>query len=375
MANQFEITPVNGLQALLAQREGANAGYEQQLRPLQLEEMRGKIRGRDALSQMLQGGGAPDYDRLALGMIAAGDTGSASALASLSNAKASRALQERQIGLQERQAEEKPTYHVIQEEDASGNKRSRIVKLDPYGRGASYVDPSGAPTAAGAPTNPYSTGKSTETQTKFQLYANRILPAEQVIRDMEDQGTDWFQSGLSKIPLVGNMLIDPRRQALEQAQRDFINAVLRPESGATIQPHEFENARKQYFPQPGDSKDTIANKRRSRMEEIKGIVGGAGPAYRPSATFDESGELIRTAPGALGPPNASAPAMRQAGALAPIQGGPAGAPARAASSDQAGILERAQDALRRGAEPAAVAKRLMDNGINPDELGLSWQSP
>lgn len=40
------------------------------------------------------------------------------------------------------------------------------------------------------------------------------------------------------------------RQQFEQAQRNFINSVLRQESGAAIADSEFENAKKQYFPMP-----------------------------------------------------------------------------------------------------------------------------
>ena len=39
------------------------------------------------------------------------------------------------------------------------------------------------------------------------------------------------------------------RQKFEQAQRDWINANLRKESGAVIADSEFENAAQQYFPQ------------------------------------------------------------------------------------------------------------------------------
>ena len=62
---------------------------------------------------------------------------------------------------------------------------------------------------------------------------------------------------------------------IEQAQRDFINATLRRESGATIQPSEFENAQLQYFPQPGDTPEVVKQKQRNRemqfakIEELK----------------------------------------------------------------------------------------------------------
>ncbi len=376
MANPFDTVPVNALQAMLMGREGRNDAFQARMQPLQMQEQEGKIRARDALSAMLQGGGAPDYDRMAIGMLAAGDPAGAGVLANLTNQKSQRALQERSVALQEEAAREKPQYQVVTEEDASGNKRPRIVKLEPLGRGASYVDPAGTPTAAGAPTNPYSTGgKVNEAQSKDQLYANRMFGAERVLRDTEEEGTDFFQRGLSKLPGVGNMLISQKMQSLEQAKRDFVNAVLRRESGAAISSGEFDNAEKQYFPQPGDTKDTIAQKRRNRAEAIKGVAGGGGPSYRPPATFDEAGDLIPNISSAGGPPPMGAPtaspaAMRQAGALAPIPGAPQAPTAGAPGGTD--IRAQAEDAIRRGANPKAVAKRLLDNNIDPSEIGLTW---
>jgi 3-deoxy-D-arabino-heptulosonate 7-phosphate (DAHP) synthase len=64
----------------------------------------------------------------------------------------------------------------------------------------------------------------------------------------------------------------PGEQQVEQAQRDFINAVLRRESGAVISNDEFANGRRQYFPQPGDTPQVIEQKRRNREMAIQGIM-------------------------------------------------------------------------------------------------------
>ena len=81
-------------------------------------------------------------------------------------------------------------------------------------------------------------------------------------------------------------MLSPDQQKIEQAQRDFVYAVLRPESGAVVSEGEFENARKQYFPQPGDSEEVIRQKRDNRKTEIAGlgvIAGPAGQEIRASA--------------------------------------------------------------------------------------------
>jgi hypothetical protein len=58
---------------------------------------------------------------------------------------------------------------------------------------------------------------------------------------------------------------------IEQAQRDFINATLRRESGAAIAPSEFENAQLQYFPQPGDTPEVVKQKQRNREMQFAKI--------------------------------------------------------------------------------------------------------
>ena len=68
------------------------------------------------------------------------------------------------------------------------------------------------------------------------------------------------------------MLSDNNKKA-EQAQRDFVNAVLRRESGAVIAESEFANAQKQYFPQPGDSAAVEKlQKARNRQIAIQGLL-------------------------------------------------------------------------------------------------------
>jgi hypothetical protein len=74
-------------------------------------------------------------------------------------------------------------------------------------------------------------------------------------------------------------MLSSNQQAVEQAQRNFVNAVLRQESGAVISDAEFENAKKQYFPQPGDDKKVIEQKRANRKAAIVGFKRIAGKAW------------------------------------------------------------------------------------------------
>jgi hypothetical protein len=142
----------------------------------------------------------------------------------------------------------------------------------------------------------------TEGQAKAVLFGSRMTEADKVIRDLSGRGVmtgSLIKQGVESIPLIGGGLgmvanttvASADQQQVEQAQRDFINAVLRRESGAVIADSEFANARQQYFPQPGDSPAVIAQKARNRQTAIEGMKVEAGQHWR-----DVSGTTQGTRP-------------------------------------------------------------------------------
>lgn len=85
------------------------------------------------------------------------------------------------------------------------------------------------------------------------------------------------------LPLIGesmgtalNFTQSAAQQRVDQAQRNFVNATLRQESGAAISQGEWDNAKKQYFPQPGDDASVIEQKRLNRAQVIGGFKTSAG---------------------------------------------------------------------------------------------------
>ena len=108
-----------------------------------------------------------------------------------------------------------------------------------------------------------------------------------MLRELEDKVSQTglaVKQSVQQAPLIGgvlgaagNVMLSSDQQKVEQAQRDFVNATLRQESGAVINPSEFENAKRQYFPQPGDRKEVIEQKRRNRQTVINGFKRMAGP--------------------------------------------------------------------------------------------------
>lgn len=108
-------------------------------------------------------------------------------------------------------------------------------------------------------------------QAQVQGYADRTNQADVIINNLGSAGTDAKDSFYGGIPYIGNYLTSNKYQQLQQAQNNFVNAVLRRESGAAISSSEFASAAKQYFPQPGDSKETIQQKTVNRQTTIDNL--------------------------------------------------------------------------------------------------------
>jgi hypothetical protein len=177
------------------------------------------------------------------------------------------------------------------------------------------------------PVTPPKPVQMTEGQSNAALYADRMREADAIIAANEKAGMSVGGRALEAVPGgVGNFLQADDYQLFEQARRNFINAVLRRESGAVIADTEFANAEKQYFPRPGDSEAVLKQKAANRRSAIEGIARAAGPAYQ-------------------------APAQ-----AAQPQGG----------ADRGRVLFEAREAISRGADPAKVRERLRSLGIEDE---------
>jgi len=126
------------------------------------------------------------------------------------------------------------------------------------------------------PTSKAGGGKPlTEGQSKALLFGTRMQEANGILDELATNGVTTSLPGSRAGFGVGaaiNALQPADRQRLDQAKRDFLNAVLRRESGAVIADTEFSNGDKQYFPQPGDGEAVIAQKKRNREVAMRGIL-------------------------------------------------------------------------------------------------------
>jgi hypothetical protein len=132
----------------------------------------------------------------------------------------------------------------------------------------------------------------TEGQAKSALYGTRMANANKMFDTLEQSGTTTSIPGMNSgygIGTVLNALSSADQQQLMQAKRDFLNAVLRRESGAVIGESEFANAEKQYFPQINDDKKTIAQKRANREAAMRGVLVDVPQGRRDEIVREISG--------------------------------------------------------------------------------------
>ena len=124
----------------------------------------------------------------------------------------------------------------------------------------------------------------TTAQSQAASFVVRMRQATPTLDALESK----FAEVGSKIPGIPEFLKSEDRKLFEQAERNFINSVLRRESGAAIAESEFDSARLQYIPQAGDTAAVLAEKRATRSAILEGMEREAGSAlFTPSsAEFD-----------------------------------------------------------------------------------------
>ena len=118
-----------------------------------------------------------------------------------------------------------------------------------------------------------------ESQQVTANYASRIKQSNDQLNGIEDQFADQWALTNWAADKMWNSLKSNDRQAMDQSKRNFINAVLRRESGAVITDPEFANANQQYFVQPGDGKKVIEQKRQNRNLVQRNFIKASGNAY------------------------------------------------------------------------------------------------
>jgi len=162
-----------------------------------------------------------------------------------------------------------------------------------------------------------------ENQSNAALFAGRMQAADKIIADLGSKPSVLgaaINQNLTGTPLIGgtlsgmsNLFLSKETKQYLQAERDFITAVLRRESGAAIAESEYDTARKTYFPQPNDPPEVIQQKADARARAIAGIAVAAGPSQSRVNSISETkaqrqnGLGTQSVSGEIGGPNTTKP--------------------------------------------------------------------
>ena len=116
-------------------------------------------------------------------------------------------------------------------------------------------------------------------QTLSSGFASMMIKSEEKLNELA--GTDYLpQEDLVGAYLGGGRFtqraLSAEAQQFQLSALNFVQAVLRKESGAAISKEEFADAYRRYFPQYGDATGTIDFKRELRKEAIKGMINTSG---------------------------------------------------------------------------------------------------
>lgn len=117
----------------------------------------------------------------------------------------------------------------------------------------------------------------TEGQSKDAVFATRAEGALSTLNQFEDALTSFKDSAASGTPVVGNYLKSEDYQKAEQSGREFLQAILRKDTGAAITKEETAEYGNVYLPRPGDTPEVIAQKRLSRQRALEALKAGMPP--------------------------------------------------------------------------------------------------
>ncbi len=181
------------------------------------------------------------------------------------------------------------------------------------------IDPTSVPKeqwpAALAKAKQFREGKMTEAQGKALQYSERMKLNEDVFKKLEDNHFDAASIGTAANLWAPNIMRSEDAQKYDAARSNWVAAMLRQESGATITPDEYSRAYEQYFPRAGDTKAVVDQKRELRakaQENMRKVAGGKitkDPELPPTDTL-----VAPTATAAAVAPAAVAPAAPAAAA-------------------------------------------------------------
>lgn len=263
--------------------QGGMMANQMQMQQLQMGKLKDDVeRARENKKRYEEFVSSPDFQQLPPEVQQAIQAGGPDMLAQYHKGNVEAATQGPPNSVREYQyAQQDPAYAAY----VRGMKAAGAPKINNMSIPAGYQpgpDGNSLVPIPGGPADPANPKNITQSQRTAGLYARRLEQSEADLQALQNYVPSEAAMATSNLPF-GNRMVSDEFQKYDQARRNFINAVLRRESGAVISPSEFDNANKQYFPMPGDSPQVLAQKAQNRALVIDMMKGEAGSAYE-SAT-------------------------------------------------------------------------------------------
>jgi hypothetical protein len=134
-----------------------------------------------------------------------------------------------------------------------------------------------------------------EQESKDIIYAARAEGALSALDPVADQLANLGPRLLEYVPLgQGRQFQDPMFQIANNAGLEFLAAILRKDTGAAITAQEIEIYGQTYLPQPGDSREALAQKKEARSRALRALQA----PMRPEAAAAVSGAIDEEEPAA-----------------------------------------------------------------------------
>jgi hypothetical protein len=126
-------------------------------------------------------------------------------------------------------------------------------------------------------------------------FAKRTESSNKMLNNLEDKflNKEGGFSPSSQFAYAPERFKSSERKNYETAQKDFVGAVLRKESGASISDEEFTREAEKFFPLPGDTQENIQFKQLLRKQAINNLKTSANIRY---VKDNQTGETVEIDP-------------------------------------------------------------------------------
>lgn len=117
----------------------------------------------------------------------------------------------------------------------------------------------------------------TESQSKDTVFATRAEGALKKFDPVADALTGYGDTAAGSVPVIGNAMVSQNFQLASQSGKEFLQAILRKDTGAAITPAETAEYGSVYLPRPGDGPAVLLQKKASRQRAVAALKAGMTP--------------------------------------------------------------------------------------------------